>query len=90
MAIGIVIEAQGVTQAQYDQARNEVAPNNSLPSGMLYHAGGPTQNGWCVVETWESEDAAKRFFDEKLSQALKTAGISAQPKFFQVHNIMKP
>ncbi|HEY3117433.1 MAG TPA: hypothetical protein VGK54_11890, partial [Chloroflexota bacterium] len=81
MAIGIVFEASGVTQAQYDQTREEVAPGNKLPPGMLYHAGGPAQNGvWCVVEIWESEEASKRFFDEKLGTALQRAGISVQPK----------
>ena len=90
MAIGIIFSATGVTQAQYDQVRNEVVPDNKLPLGMLYHAGGPAQNGWRVVEVWESQEAAERFFKEKLGAALQKANITVQPEFFQVHNIMEP
>ena len=89
MAVGLIFSGAGVTQAQYDQVRNEVAPGNKLPSGMLYHAGGPAQNGWRVVEVWESQEAADRFFREKLGAALQKANITVQPEFFQVANIME-
>ena len=89
MAIGMIFDGQ-ITQAQYDQVRNEVAPGNSPAAGMLYHAGGPSENGWCVVEVWESKEAAQRFFDERLGRALQKAQISVQPRFFEVVNIMKP
>ncbi len=89
MAIGVIFEGQ-ITQAQYDQVGNEVAPGNSPPSGMLYRAGGPSENGWCVIEVWESKEAAQQFFDAKLGQALQKAQILVQPKFFEVVNIMKP
>ncbi len=90
MAIGLIFFGTGVTQAQYEQVRNEVAPGNKLPPGMLYHAGGPAQNGWRVVEVWESQEAADRFVKEKLGAALQKASITVQPEFFQVHNIMEP
>ena len=89
MAIGVIFEGQ-ITQAQYDQVRNEVAPGNAPPAGMLYHAGGPSENGWYVIEVWESKESAQRFFDERLGQALQKAQISVQPKFFEVVNVMKP
>lgn len=89
MAIGAIFDGQ-FTQAQYDQVRNEVAPGNSPPAGMLYHAGGPTENGWCVIEVWESKEAAQRFFDERLGQALQKAKITVQPRFFEVVNTMQP
>ena len=89
MAVGLIFSGAGVTQAQYDQVRNEVAPGNKLPPGMLYHAGGPAQNGWRVVEVWESQEAADRFFREKLGAALQKANINVQPEFFQVVNIME-
>jgi hypothetical protein len=89
MAIGIVFTGEGVTQAQYEQARDIVSPDNRLAPGMLSHVGGPTQNGWCVVETWESQEAAQAFFEQKLGQALQVAGINVQPTFFQVYNTMQ-
>ena len=89
MAIGMIFDGQ-ITQAQYDQVRNEVTPGNAPAAGMLYHTGGPSENGWCVIEVWESKESAQRFFDERLGQALQKAKITVQPKFFEVVNIMQP
>jgi hypothetical protein len=86
MAIGTVIIIPGVTQAQYEQVRNQVMPNNQRAAGQLSHLAGPTEDGWCVVETWESKEAAQRFFEQTLRQPLEQAGISAQPTIFQIHN----
>jgi hypothetical protein len=89
MAIGIVFTADGVTQAQYETARDIVAPDNRLPAGMLAHNAGPTQSGWCVVGIWESQEAAQAFFEQKLGAALQVAGINVHPIFFQVSNTMR-
>ncbi len=89
MAVAILFEGPGITQAQYDQARREVSPGNQLPAGALYHVAGPTSDGWRVVEVWESQEAIDRFFAEKLGAALARAGIDIQPQVFQVHNIMQ-
>jgi quinol monooxygenase YgiN len=89
MAIGVVFEGQGVTQAQYDQVLKEVSPDNRPPPGMLYHVAGPMEGGWRVVEVWESQDAVDRFFQEKLGEALQKANINVRPQVFQVHNTMQ-
>ncbi len=89
MAVCLIFEGPGVTQAQYDQVRNEVAGDRP-PQGALYHVAGPTENGWCVVEVWESQEALQRFLDDKLLQALDKAGMSGQPRIFQVARIMQP
>ena len=89
MAIGLIFEGPGVTQAQYEQVRDEVAPGNKRPPGLQYHVAGPTDNGWRVIEVWESQEVLDRFFQEKLGQALSKAHISVQPQTFQVHNIMQ-
>ena len=89
MAIGVIFDGQ-FTQAQYEQVLNEVCPDGAMPPGMQYHAAGATENGWCVFEVWESREAADRFFNERLGQAIQKAKINVQPKFFNVHNIMQP
>lgn len=90
MAIGAIFEGAGVSRAQYEQVLNQVSPGNRPPPGMLYHAAGTTENGFCVVEVWESQEALQRFFDQQLGQALQQANISVQPRFFQVVNTMQP
>lgn len=90
MAVGVIFEGVGVSQAQYEQARDEISPDNQPPPGMLYHAAGPSENGFCVIEVWESQEVLDQFFREKLGQALQNAKIDVRPAFFQVVNIMKP
>lgn len=90
MAIGLIFEGPGVSQAQYEQVKDQVTPGNKAPPGLLYHAGGPTENGWCVMEVWESQEALDQFFQQKLGAALKQANINIQPRSFQVVNTMQP
>lgn len=90
MAVGAIFEGAGVSQAQYEQVRDQVVPGNRPAPGMLYHVAGQGQNGWCVVEVWESQEALQRFFDEKLGRALQEANINIQPRFFEVVNTITP
>ena len=91
MAIVLVFQGAGVTQAQYEQVRKEVSPDNKPPAGMLYHVAEPmAAGGFRVIEVWEDQAAADKFFQEKLAQALPKANINVKPEVAQVHNIMKP
>ena len=66
MAICMIFDGS-ITQAQYEQARNEVAPDNNRAAGMLFHVAGPIEGGgWRVIEVWDSQEVADRFFKEKL------------------------
>jgi hypothetical protein len=90
MAVGALFEAKGVTQAQYEQVRNEVIPGGQLPTGLLYHVAGPMEDGWRVIEVWESQEAIQRVFEERLGAALQRAGISVEPKFFPITTLLHP
>ena len=69
--------------------RNRVAPGDQPPPGLLYHAGGPSEGGLCVIEVWESQEALNRFFEDQVAQALQDANIATQPKIFRVTTIMQ-
>ena len=89
MAIGLIFSGSGVTESQYRQVLDQVSPGNQPPPSMLYHAAGPSENGFCVIEVWESQEVATRFFEEQLGSALDAAGINVQPVLFEVSNTMK-
>jgi hypothetical protein len=90
MAIGVLFQGSGVSQDQYQQVLDQVAPGNQPVPGMLYHAAGMGKDGMVVFEVWESQEAAQRFFDEKLGQALQEANITVHPTFLQIVNTMQP
>jgi len=90
MAIGVIFDASGMSQEQYEQVNQQASPGNQPPPGLLYHAAGPSEDGFCVIEVWESQEALQEFFAKTLGQALQQANITTQPKFFQVINTMQP
>ncbi len=85
MAVGLLFDGVG-TQEQYEQVFNEVMPNGEAFPGLLSHHAGPSENGFCVIETWESQEALQRFFEERLGQALARANMQGQPTIFQIIN----
>ena len=87
MAVCLIFNGVGVTQAQYEQVLQEVNPDGKVAPGVLFHAAGPTPDGWRVVEVWESQEGLDRFFQEKLGAALQKANISVQPEVFPVQNL---
>jgi quinol monooxygenase YgiN len=87
MAVGLVFDGVGVSQDQYYQVFNQVTDNGRQRApGLLTHNAGPTEGGFCVIETWESQEAVQRFFEEQLGEALAAANIHVQPKLFEIIN----
>jgi hypothetical protein len=86
MTVGVIFTGVGVTQAQYEQVLHQVMPNDQRPTGLRAHAAGPSADGWCVVELWESREDLDRFVQDPLRPALQAAGITVQPTIFEVVN----
>jgi hypothetical protein len=92
MAVVIVNEMEGGSQALYDQVNPKVLEGGNLPDGCQLHIAGPYENGWRVITVWDSEERFQQFRDEKLIPAWReVAGedriapsISADP----VHNLI--
>ncbi|MBL8552540.1 MAG: hypothetical protein JNJ73_21310 [Hyphomonadaceae bacterium] len=77
MAVVTVLEAPGVTQAQYDRCVEIISKGKGLKSladwpvpGILMHSASVTPTGLRVVDVWESE-AAFQAFGAVLGPALK-------------------
>ncbi len=89
MAIGLLCEVPGGTQQQYDEIMRELNLGGKLYAGQLYHIAGPMDDGWRVVDVWESREAFDRFFNDKLQRAMQNANLP-QPRlsFFPIHNIL--
>lgn len=89
MAVAVLVEGAGFSQAQHDEATKEVMPDGRLPAGCLSHMAGPTEDGgWRVVDMWQSAEAFDRFAKEALGPALAKVGYTQQPniKIWPVHN----
>jgi hypothetical protein len=91
VAVAMMVDNPEGSQELYEQIR--AALGLEKPAGGIFHIAGPSPNGgWRVIEVWESEEEANRFFQERFFPALQKLGISrTAPKreFWPVHNAMK-
>lgn len=79
------------TQEQYDAASQQIgASADNMPDGGILHVAGPGPNGgWRVVEVWESEDAARKFDEERVEPVLRQLGVERPaPQTWPVHRLL--
>jgi hypothetical protein len=64
MAYGVVHQFQGGTKEQYEASIAAVHPaGGGLPDGQLYHAAGPSADGWTIIAIHDSQESWERFRD---------------------------
>jgi hypothetical protein len=95
MAVGIRVKFSGGTQEQYDAVHGFMGVDQNPPEGLIFHAAGPIDGGWGVLDFWESRDAFDRFVGGRLQPALQELGDRAPqgpPDIleFPVHHTTKP
>jgi len=94
MAIGLTIRFAGGTEEQYDAVNGPLGIADDPPEGLIFHAAGPIESGWGVIDFWESREHFDRFLEARLGPAIEAAGAGfpSPPDIreFPVHNIVKP
>lgn len=95
MPVLMVHDSPGGTQTQYEEVIARLSDGrgfNSLDdwpvTGILSHVAGPTDNGWRVVDVWESEEAFRRFGDV-IGPVLQQVGFPGEPRLFPVHHLVR-
>jgi hypothetical protein len=63
------------------------SPGDWPVEGLLAHVAGEGENGFRVVDVWESEEALNRF-GEKLMPVLQAAGVEGQPEVYPAHTFV--
>jgi hypothetical protein len=95
MPVGIRAKFQGGTQEQYDAIHSHMGVDDDPPQGMVFHMAGPIDEGWGVIDVWESREAFDRFMGSRLQPAVQELGertFQSPPeiKEFPVHHLTKP
>ncbi|HZJ04822.1 MAG TPA: hypothetical protein VFD59_05055 [Nocardioidaceae bacterium] len=67
MAYGVVHQFKGGTKEQYEASIAAVHPaDGSLPAGQVFHAAGPSAEGWTIVAIHDSQASWESFRDSIL------------------------
>jgi hypothetical protein len=87
MAVGIRIKMAGIDQAMFEEVERNLDPVGNPPEGLIFHASGPIDGGWGVIDFWESREQFDRFAQERIGPAMGASGIDGHPdiKEFAVH-----
>ena len=84
MAVVFIFDVPGAGQEEYDAVMEKLGP--SAP-GRLYHVAGPVEEGWKVVDVWETQEAFEEFLAERLLPIARQVGFFASlPESFPVYN----
>jgi hypothetical protein len=93
MAYGVVHRFAQGTKEQYEASIGAVHPNGGrdLPEGQIFHAAGPSQDGWTIVAIHDSRESWERFRDNTLMPQLQAGvegGFASPPQetTFEVAN----
>jgi hypothetical protein len=93
MTVGIRFKLDGITEEQFDKVNAIIDPKSNPPKGILFHASGPIEGGWGVIDFWESR-ADFDAFAGRIGEAAQAAGVEMQGppdvKEFPVHETFQP
>jgi hypothetical protein len=87
MAVGIRLKLAGVTAEEFDPLQAAIDPDGNPPDGLIFHASGPVDGGWGVLDFWKSREQFDRFGADRIGPAMASIGATAQPEIheFPVH-----
>jgi len=91
MAYGVVHQFAGGTKEQYEASIAAVHPSDGgLPAGQVFHAAGPSADGWTIVAIHDSQESWERFRDDvllpRMAEGIEGSFTAApQETTFEVH-----
>jgi heme-degrading monooxygenase HmoA len=69
-----------VTEDTYEQVRCEVNWEGDAPKGAKFHVAWLADDGFRVLDLWESREEFEAFVQHRLTPGVQNAGIQGQPR----------
>jgi hypothetical protein len=92
MAVAVEMSFRGATLDQYDQVIRAMGleQGGPTPPGAISHVVMKTDDGFRVIDVWESREAFDRFAQEEIGPRTREAGITDEPdmRFYEAHNYL--
>jgi len=95
MSVVLIHQGPSLTREKYEEVVRKLtggktrleSPSDWPVEGLLVHVAGESQQGFRVVDVWQSEDACNRF-GESLGPILQEVGIDVQPEIYEAHTFV--
>jgi hypothetical protein len=92
VAVAVQLDFLGATIDQYDQMNERIGllPGGPAAPQELFHWVTETDDGFRVLDVWESREAFEKFAQEKLDPIYHEVGVRDPPviQVFEVHNYL--
>jgi quinol monooxygenase YgiN len=75
MPVGVIMSFAEGDPAKYDRVLERMQLNGRAPAGCLFHAAGPYEGGWRVVDVWEDASQFERFAEEQIGPHAGAEGL---------------
>jgi hypothetical protein len=86
MAVLMIGEVPNLTEEMYAGMLEQLRSQIVASKGFIAHSGGPNPGGgWRVVEMWETEEDARRWFEESVEPNLPP-GVEPNRTYHPVHS----
>jgi hypothetical protein len=90
VAIGIRGKFVGMDAEQFDKLEAGNGARDAVPDGLIFHASGPVDDGWGVLDFWETRAQFDSFLAQRVAPAAAALGITTIPEVheFPVHEFL--
>jgi hypothetical protein len=90
MAVGVLMNFSGGDNAAYNRVLERMGLTEGRPpAGALFHMAGETDDGFRVVDIWESAEAYQKFAQEQIGPLSGAEGFPApEVSMWEIHNTL--
>jgi hypothetical protein len=89
MAVAMFMHWPGVTSEQYDALMTKLDLDRNPAAGSVLHMAAVTEDGLEVTDVWQTEQAFRGFFEQRLLPVVSELQIEGEPdvKLVPLHNL---
>jgi len=87
MAVLMIGEVPGQTREGYDGMIAALGEVMKQTPGYILHMSHPTEDGWRVIEVWQSKAEATQFFATYVAPNLPP-GVRPKRIFYELHSLL--
>ena len=92
MATVMLMHWPEVTREKYEEVRRDVDWEGNVPKGARFHVAWFGDDGFRVLDLWDSREDFETFVRDRLTTGVQKAGIGGQPRveFAPAHAVFAP